>query len=239
MILDDFYFLKTNVGAEEETPKEASARLPWKWFLPHHGVVNPNKPGNVRVVFDAASEFRGTSLNKMLHRGPDYLSSQLGVLLCFRRDLVAISGDIRMMYHQVRVPKDQRAALSFIWRTPGDPAPPNVYRMTVHINVYRMTVHIFGAVSSPATCLYALRRTAEDNAVEFSDVAHRVLVSFYVDNWLNSFPTEAEAIRCWKRLAELLRRGGVRPCAMDLQLSRGDGQLRPGREDDANAGPGN
>ena len=167
--------------------------------MPHHGVLNPNKPDKVRVVFDAAAEFRGVSLNKMLHRGPDYLSSQLGVLLRFRRDLVAISGDIRMMYHQVRVPKEQRAALSFIWRTPGDPAPPKVYRMTVHI---------FGAVSSPATCLYALRRTAEDNVVEFSDVAHRVLLSFYVDNWLDSFLTEEDAIRCWQRLTELLKRGG-------------------------------
>ena len=102
-----------------------------------------------------------------------------------------------------------------------------------------MTVHIFGAVSSPATCLYALRRTAEDNAVEFSDVAHRVLISFYVDNWLDSFPTEEEAIRCWQRLAELLKRGEVRPYAMDLQLSRGDGQLQSGREDDANVGSGN
>ena len=120
--------------AERETPEEAANRPPWTWFLPHHGVVNPHKPNKVRVVFDAAAEFRGVSLNKKLLRGPNYLASQVGVLLRFRREPVAISGDIRMMYHQVKVPKEQRAALSFIWRRTGDPEPPKVYRMTVHVS---------------------------------------------------------------------------------------------------------
>ena len=33
------------------------------WYLPHHLVFHPQKPGKVRVVFDCAAKFKGTSLN--------------------------------------------------------------------------------------------------------------------------------------------------------------------------------
>ena len=30
------------------------------WYLPHHGVYHPNKPGKMRVVFELSAEFHGT-----------------------------------------------------------------------------------------------------------------------------------------------------------------------------------
>ena len=41
-----------------------------RWFLPHHSVTNPNKPGKVRIVFDCASRCKGVSLNGVLMQGP-------------------------------------------------------------------------------------------------------------------------------------------------------------------------
>ena len=34
------------------------------WYLPHHPVFHPQKPGKARVVFDCAAKFEGTSLNE-------------------------------------------------------------------------------------------------------------------------------------------------------------------------------
>ena len=45
-----------------------AAKLERQWYEPHHPVQNPNKPGNVSRVCNAASKFRGISLNDNLDR---------------------------------------------------------------------------------------------------------------------------------------------------------------------------
>ena len=120
-------------------------------------------------------------------------------MLRFRKGKVALSADIKMMYHQVQVPKIDQPTYSFIWKTPGALNPPGVYRMTVHV---------FGSVSSPSSCLYALRRIADDNEGEFPEAAECVRTSFYVDDLVRSVSTPDEAISLYKQLVELLRKGG-------------------------------
>ena len=73
------------------------------WFLPHHAVTNPNKPGKTRLVFDEAASYKGTSLNDQLVTGPDLLNSLVGVIMRFRLHAIAITADIETMFFQVRV----------------------------------------------------------------------------------------------------------------------------------------
>ena len=54
-----------------------------EWYLPHHPVVNPNKPQKVRRLLDGASKSHGVSLNQSLLVGPDLLQNLLRVLLRF------------------------------------------------------------------------------------------------------------------------------------------------------------
>ena len=96
----------------EEEVNDPSCR---RWILPHFPVMNPNKPGKVRVVKDAAVEFNGTGWNKNLVSGPDLLNSLTGVLIRFRRDPVAIAGDIEAMFHQVKVSEEDSDSLCFLW----------------------------------------------------------------------------------------------------------------------------
>ena len=64
------------------------------WYLPHHGVYHPKKPGKIRVVFDCSCSYKGTSLNEELLQGPNLTNSLVGVLTRFRLEPVAFMADI-------------------------------------------------------------------------------------------------------------------------------------------------
>ena len=89
--------------ARKLAKEEAATVSNITWYLPHHPVINPNKPGKVRVVFDAAARFQGTSINDKLLQGPSLTSDLTGVLLRFRQDQVAFSADIEGMFYQTKV----------------------------------------------------------------------------------------------------------------------------------------
>ena len=52
--------------ARKLTPAETAVPSSKRWFLPHHPVQNPNKPGKVRMVMDAAAKKNGVSLNETI-----------------------------------------------------------------------------------------------------------------------------------------------------------------------------
>ncbi|XP_068728993.1 uncharacterized protein [Montipora capricornis] len=74
-----------------------------------------------------------------------------------------------------------------------------------------MPVHLFGAISSPASTNFALRKTADDNRDCFStEVINTVLRNFYVDDCLKSLPSVNDAIAHVNHLQALLLRGSFR-----------------------------
>lgn len=182
------------------THEEAAKESSHTWYLPHHPVMNPNKPGKLRIVFDVAAEYEGTSLNKSLLQGPDMTNSLVGVLLRFRQGKVGLAADVEAMFHQVRVRKEDQDALRFLWWTNDYSQCPDVYVMEVHI---------FGAASSPCVANSVLRRTAADNAKKFGpEVAAVVEKNFYVDDALPSFSSNTLATRMASDLAKMLDHGG-------------------------------
>ena len=101
--------------ARKLTEDEIKATSQRTWYLPHHPVVSTNKPGKVRVVFDAAAKKGSTCLNDLLCTGPDLSSNLIGVLLRFRKYPIAVVADIEAMFHQVWVSSSDRQCLRFLW----------------------------------------------------------------------------------------------------------------------------
>ena len=139
------------------TKEEAGAPVTRKWYLPHHPVVNPKKPGKFPRVCDAAAKFQGSSLNSHLLSGPDFLNNLVGIFMRFRKDKVALSGDIEAMFNQVAVPEADQGALRFLWRQSTE-SP---------IEVYQYVRHIFGVKCAPTCSNYTLLKGAEDNEMKF------------------------------------------------------------------------
>ena len=85
------------------------------WYIPHHPVFHPRKPGKTRIVFDCSATFEGMSLNNYIHQGPNLASHIYNVLSKFREFPIAFTGDIQGMYNQVRVESKHRDCLRFLW----------------------------------------------------------------------------------------------------------------------------
>ena len=167
-------------GFARKLTKDEANRITDKTnYLPHHHVINKNKPEKVRIVFDAAAKFQDTSLNQNLLQGPDYTNSLVGILTRFRQDNIALVADIEGMFNQVKVSPDDQDALRFLWWSGSLDEPPDEYVMTVHV---------FGATDSPCCANYCLQKSAEDNKSNYDAVVvDTVRRHFYVDDMLRAF----------------------------------------------------
>ena len=169
-------------GYAESVP-ESEVQNSSAWYIPHHGVEQPNK---LRVVYDCSAQFRGESLNPHLLSGPDLTNKLVGVLCMFRLEHIAFCCDIREMFYQFKVKEDHRNFLRYLWWKDGDIQQPP--------DELRMKVHLFGATSSPGCSNFCLKQIASDNAAEFGeDVKEFIHHNFYVDDGLKSVPTIDEA----------------------------------------------
>lgn len=90
---------------------------PRVWYLPIFPVFNPNKPGKIRIVWDAAASSYGVSLNALLLKGPDQITSLPAVLCKFRQFKVGVCGDLREMFLQILMREKDRNCLRFVFKT--------------------------------------------------------------------------------------------------------------------------
>ena len=169
-----------------------------EWYLPHHPVLNPNKPGQIRRVCNAASKYKEVCLNEKLIAGPNLLHGLVGTIFRFREEPIALTADIESMFLQVQVPEQDRSALRFLWR-------PNVNEP---VQIYEYQRHVFGAKNSPTCANNALKRGGIDNEYEFPIAAKAIHNNFYMDGLTKSVETAKEGIEVFNQLQPLLSKHG-------------------------------
>ncbi|KAJ8705579.1 hypothetical protein PYW08_012625 [Mythimna loreyi] len=168
------------------------------WYLPHFGVSNPNKPGKLRLVFDAAATFQGTSLNDNLLAGPDLLNSLLGVLFKFRLGPIGFTGDIADMFMRVKIREQDRGAQLFLWQSAADSEP----------RTYAMSSMIFGAVSSPTSAIFILNKNASRFLDEYPEAVAAIHAKHYMDDYLDSTWSVEQACKLVADVTHIHAEGG-------------------------------
>ena len=193
-------YLTTNYASEIAENEQVQNESPLSWYLPHHPVIHPLK-NKVRVVFDCSAKYKGVSLNDSLMSGPSLTNSLVGVLIRFRKEPVALIGDIHAMFHQVLVKPEHRNSLKFLWWPEGD--------LNKQPTTHQMNVHLFGATSSPCCASYCLRQVVTDFGNKHLPITSEIIkCNFYVDDCLMSFHSPKQVIEIMQDLIQLLKRGG-------------------------------
>ncbi|XP_055632345.1 uncharacterized protein LOC129772855 [Toxorhynchites rutilus septentrionalis] len=165
----------------EELANANPARV---WYLPINVVLNPKKPDKVRLVWDAAAQVQGVSLNSMLLAGPDLLVPLPAVLQPFREREVGFGGDLKEMFHRYKIRDADKQAQRFVFRTNREGQP----------EIFIMDVGTFGASCSPASAQYIKNHNASQYAEHFPEASRAIIRQHYVDDYLDSADTVEEAV---------------------------------------------
>ena len=115
----------------EPVPQPTSGPQHKVYNLPMHGVTKASITSTkLRVMFNASAKTSSNvSLNDTLLVGPTLFSNIDTILLRFRTDPIALSGDISKMYRAVELVEKDRDLHRFVWRKDKH-SPITDYRMT-------------------------------------------------------------------------------------------------------------
>ena len=195
------------------------------WYLPHHPVINKQKPDKIRRVTKAASKYKGISLNDALLTGPDLLCNLHGLLLRFRQYSVAITADIEAMFMQIGIQPQDQDYLRFLWTEGGSE------------KIFKYNRLIFGATCSPSCAIFVLQKCANDHKQEHPEAYTSIMQQFYMDDFMQTYPSEEEARRSAAEVKTVLQTGGFnltkflsnRPAALENLLKEDKAEMKAQR----------
>ncbi len=178
-----------------ETPDRDRA-----YYLPHQAVVRLDKATTkVRPVMDGkAKAGKDASLNEYLLKGPKLINELPGVFLRFRARPVAVAADVKQMFYQIQMRKEDRDWHRFLW--PGKEGE----------EIYRWKVHPFGSAASPCIAIFVIKYHGKLMAKRFPRAAEMVIHSTLVDDNLDSVDTEEEAVKLLQDAQELYGEAGMK-----------------------------
>ena len=171
------------------------------YYLTHHEVLKEGATTACRIVFNSSRKINGECINDYWGTGANQINNLVGVLIRYREKRVVIVGDIRKMYHAIRISELDQNTHRFLWRNLETHRDPDIYAMQVVS---------FGDRPSGNIALAALKKTAEMGAETHPDAANTILNNSYVDDILDSYDSEEAAHKATEEIDEILRLGGFK-----------------------------
>ncbi|XP_064642864.1 uncharacterized protein LOC135497084 [Lineus longissimus] len=170
------------------------------WYLPHFPVIREQKATTkVRIVLDSAAKFKDVSLNDAMLPGPKLQRDLTDILLTFRVGPVALVGDIKEMFPQVRLLPEDQTYHRVLWRKLGSDNPLLEYKAA------RLT---FGDRASPFLAQYVLKTHAERMIDVYPAAARACIEDTYMDDEMTNTQNVEEGIGVRKDSTAMLHDGG-------------------------------
>ena len=189
-VIDDYLDKKCirRVRDDERAPE-------CQWLLPHFPVVRPEKAtSKVRIVFDGSAPFEGKSLNTEALTGPKLQSDVFDILVKFRKEWVALVGDISQMYHQLVLFPEDRPMHRFLRRNMEINKEPKVYEFLRFV---------FGGCYCPFCAPFTWQKHAEIHQDSYPLAASAVKNHCYMDDLMQSVNSIKKAIETRCQLTEM------------------------------------
>ena len=154
-----------------------------EYYIPHKAVVRESAESTkLRIVYDASAREseKAPSLNECLQTGPPLQNKLWAVLVRVRFYPVALTGDMKQAFLQVRIQEDDRNALRFHWISDLE---------TRRVEVLRFTRALFGLAPSPFLLGAVIKQHLEACRNSFPELVKEIEKSLYVDDLVSGGPT--------------------------------------------------
>jgi hypothetical protein len=177
---------------------EADMKSSWPniSYIPVSLVVNYNKePIKTRLVYDASARYLNTSLNDHLLMGPNLLVDMLKPIMKMRMNKVAFTGDVKSMFHRIKISLRDQQCQRILWREFLDDP----------LQIFIQESMLFGPNCSPFCSQFVKNKIADNFVDKFPDAAHALKFLTYMDDLLTSEPSVEKAVSVAKQCIYILK----------------------------------
>ena len=180
----------------EDVPKNEGTT---GYYIPHFPVVKKDRlTTKIRPVMDCRAECGGKSLNSQILAGPNIFTDLRHVLMHFRKQLFAFSGDVKNMFLNIGLQESDRRYHRFVWI------------QQEQIRLMQFAAFLFGSKCSPLIAVGSAKHNAEKYQDVYTKAAQVVLHMTLMDDSLGSYETEQEVIEVIQELVQLYAKMGMK-----------------------------
>ncbi|GFY12139.1 PHD finger protein 12 [Trichonephila clavipes] len=177
-----------------------SSEPPTHYYIPHHGVLRPEKlTTKLRIVFNGSSPTTtGISLNDILLKG-EVKEDVFETISRFRRHKFAFTTDIQKIYRQILINPDQQDLQRIIWK----------HGLDAEILTYRLKTVTYWLSNAPFLAIRTLQQLAKDEKSRFPLASETLLYDTCMDDIVSGAPDLETAQQLQSQLKDSLQSCGM------------------------------
>jgi len=197
-------------GIVERALKEPEGR---EFYLPHKTVIRETAESTkIRIVYDtsARANREAPSLNECLETGPPSQNKLWSVLIRNRFHPVALAGDLKQAFLQVRIREEDRDVMRFHWLKDLE---------TKQVETLRLTRALFGLSTSPFLLGGVIDQHLQNLQHIFPNEVGEIRRSLYVDDLISGGETVTDTQHFKQNISVHLQRRKIRAAQMAFKCT--------------------